>query len=326
MLSDLGGVLLIGGSGFIGTRIAARLLISGKKNFVRVVDVKAPPLELGGIDYYRHDVRDPIPLEVGKGVSVIYNLAAVHRTPGHPAHEYYETNVNGALNCTGLAEACGIRRIAFTSSISIYGPTEETLTEESTPAPSSDYGRSKRIAEAIHCRWLEGRQDRRLVIVRPGVIFGPGENGNYTSLGKALRRGYFFYPGRSDTVKSGAHVDELVRSLEFALERDERYVLFNLAYPDMSTISEIVQAFTETAGYSARCATVPLPLLLAAAKPFEILNRLGFDTRIHSERVMKLVSSTKIYPGWLQSNGYRFETDLAGGLCKWRDESQGSFV
>src|SRR5256885_10959409 len=55
----------------------------------------------------------------------VFNLAAVHRTPGHPDHEYYDTNVAGALNVTAWCESQEIDSLAFTSSISVYGPTED---------------------------------------------------------------------------------------------------------------------------------------------------------------------------------------------------------
>ncbi|MFN3930149.1 MAG: NAD-dependent epimerase/dehydratase family protein [Brevundimonas sp.] len=320
-----GGALLLGGSGFVGSRIASRLLASGRHSFVRIVDLERPASVAGGVEFRQHDVRAPIPTDMGSGVSIIYNLAAVHRTPGHPPHAYYDTNVNGALNCTALADACSIGTVVFTSSISIYGPNETVLTESSTPAPMSDYGRSKLMAEQIHRRWFEATPGRKLVIVRPGVIFGPGEDGNFTQLAKALRQGYFFYPGRQNTVKSSVYVGEVARALDFALDHKDRFVLFNAAYPRNTSIGEIVEAFGRTMGRPLNPPTVPLWMLLAAAKPFELLGSLGIHTRIHGERVMKLVLSTKVSPEWLSENGYRFETDLEQGLALWQAETDGAF-
>ena len=321
-----GGAILVGGSGFVGSRLASQIAASGRHSFVRIVDLKPPASSVEGVEFLRHDVRSPMPVDFGEGVSTIYNLAAVHRTPGHSPHAYYDTNVNGALNCTALAEACSIGTMVFTSSISVYGPKESVLTEASTPDPASDYGRSKLMAEQIHRRWFEAQPGRKLVIVRPGVIFGPGEDGNYTVLAKALRRGYFFYPGRQDTVKSSVYVGEVARALDFALAHEDRFVLFNAAYPDLKSIREIVEAFGRTTGRQLNPPTVPLWSLLAVAKPFELLNSLGLDTRIHGDRVMKLVLSTKIRPAWLEANGYQFETDLDQGLVQWQNETDGAFV
>jgi hypothetical protein len=47
----------------------------------------------------------------------------------------------------------------------------------------------------IHEAWLAGDPTRRLVICRSGVIFGPGDPGNILRMIKAIKRGYFAYPG-----------------------------------------------------------------------------------------------------------------------------------
>lgn len=277
------------------------------------------------MEYVTADVRQPLDPQIGASAQVLYNLAAVHRTPGHPAHEYYATNVLGAGHVTVLADVCRIPLIVFTSSISVYGPTEEVRTEASPPSPTTDYGRSKLMAELIHQMWRKAGPDRRLVTVRPGVVFGPGERGNYSTLASALRRGFFLYPGRRDTVKSGGHVDELIRTIEFAIERPEREILFNFAFPCESSTRDIVAAFSQVMNRPFRPATAPLPALLLAARLFEAANAMGARTPIHRERVMKLVRSTRIAPQWLIDHGYRFELDLERALRAWARETESRF-
>ena len=80
------------------------------------------------------------------------------------------------------------------------------------------------------------------------------------------------------------------------------------------------------AGFRDRYPVVPIPLMLAAAAPFELLNALGVRNRIHRDRIWKLVQSTRIAPNWLLNNGYRFETDLKSALALWRDETDGAFT
>ncbi|MDP1875918.1 NAD(P)-dependent oxidoreductase [Phenylobacterium sp.] len=315
--------VVIGASGFIGTRLVKRLAQQGKS--IVAVDIAAPREQLPGVDYVNADVRRPLDLQIGSGAQALYNLAAVHRTPGHPAHEYFETNVLGAGHVTALAEACSIPLIVFTSSISVYGPTEEVRTESSLPVPTSDYGRSKLMAEMIHQMWFRAAPSRRLVTVRPGVVFGPGERGNYSALANALRRGVFFYPGRKDTVKSGGHVDELLRTLEFAIAHSDRQILFNFAFPQVSATQDIVAAFSRVMNHRYRPATAPLPAVMLAACLFESANALGLKTPIHRERVMKLVRSTRIAPQWLISQGYEFQFDLSSALECWAQETDGRF-
>ena len=316
--------LVTGASGFIGTRLVAHLHAHGAE--VVATDRLPPRRRLDGVTYESWDVRDPAPADLRAGLTRIYNLAAVHRTPGHPAHEYYETNVLGAANVTALAEACGIHEVVFTSSISVYGPSEHLMDEQSELKPTSAYGRSKKLAESIHRAWLSAGDGRQLIIVRPGVVFGPGEGGNFTYLARALSRGLFFYPGRRTTVKSGGYVDELLAALDFALSQADRDILFNFAYPEESTTEDIVQAFAQVCGYKANYATLPVTPLYAAAGVFEVADRLGLHNPVHRERVTKLFKSTRIEPGWLKAHGYKFQTDVCKALAAWRDETQGTFA
>lgn len=309
--------LVIGASGFIGTRLVQRLVSQGSE--VTALDIEPSRLQLPGVRYLTWDVRAP--LELGDcQPSVIYNLAAVHRTPGHRPEEYYETNVLGALNVTAWAEAVGVETILFTSSISVYGETGEVLTEQSPLRPTSDYGRSKRMAEEIHRRWQSAGPNRRLVTARPGIVFGPGERGNYTRLIKSLRGGYFVYPGTRDTIKSGGAVDELLATFAFALNRPEPSITYNFAYPQMSSTAEIVAEIANIEGLTAGRPVAPASAVILAASVVRTLALPGLSTTFHPERVRKLITSTKVAPEWLISNGYRFDGDLEAGLRAWLAE------
>lgn len=316
--------IVLGASGFIGTRLVQRLAANRRE--VTALDVLPPRIRVENVSYVDGDVRDVEPHPSLAGATVIYNLAAVHRTPGHPAHEYYDTNIRGALYATRLADRTGARTIVFTSSISVYGPCEQKVTEASPLQPTSDYGRSKRLAEQIHERWLSQGEGRRLIVVRPGVVFGPGERGNYTHLATALRRRVFFYPGRRDTVKSGGYVDELLRAIDFALTASDPHVLFNFAYPDESTTEDIVRTFSKICATPANPPTAPAPLLYVAAMAFEAANALGMRNPIHRERVIKLVQSTRIVPQWLMAQNYAFSSNLESALRAWSQETDGRFV
>lgn len=315
--------IIFGASGFIGTRLTKRLAQEG--GGVTAVDILPPREHIDGVSYVSHDVRKPIADNMAARGSRVYNLAAVHRTPGHPPHEYYDTNVFGALNVTAFAAAIEARELVFTSSISVYGPREDVVDELTIPAPTSDYGRSKLMAEEVHRRWRTGSPDRRLVVVRPGVVFGPGEKGNYSNLAGALKRGVFAYPGRTDAVKSGGYVDELLAAFDFALSKQEPEITLNFAFPEESTTEEIVKTFGRVSGVRTSYPVLPTAMLLSAAYLFEILSAVGIKNPIHRERIWKLVRSTRVRPGWLLNNGYQFSTNLEGALTSWKRETSGTF-
>ena len=133
-------------------------------------------------DYVTADVRRKIPESLANSIpSDLFNLAAVHVTPGHPDWEYFDTNIRGAVQVCRFASATGCNSIVFTSSISTYGPSERPLDEDSELAPTSAYGRSKMAAEEYRKLWQsEQPAARRLTIVRPAVMYGLMERGNFS--------------------------------------------------------------------------------------------------------------------------------------------------
>lgn len=75
-----------------------------------------------GSTFVECDVRKPIgglPFTPTPG-DIIFNFAVVHRTPGSPDYDYFETNILGAENVPAFAEKYEIKRIVFTSSIAPY--------------------------------------------------------------------------------------------------------------------------------------------------------------------------------------------------------------
>ena len=314
--------VLFGGTGFIGRHLTSTLLACGAAEVVQA-DVVPPPGPLPErVRFARCDVRGPVDLPT-PDAPLVFNLAAVHRTPGHPDHEYYETNLAGAENVTAFARERGTTSLWFTSSIAVYGPSEEPKREESPPRPVSAYGTSKLQAERIHRDWVQEARDRRLVIVRPATVFGPGEGGNFTRLAGALRKRRFLYPGRKDTVKACGHVDELTRTMLFMWRFAQPDVTYNFTYGPPPTIEEICRAYHEVGGLPRPLGVAPVRPLLAVAR---LLKAAGLNT-FDPERVTKLMRSTNIEPARLAEAGYVYETDLHSALARWRDaDPRGEFV
>ncbi|CAN5372846.1 N-acetyl-alpha-D-glucosaminyl-diphospho-ditrans,octacis-undecaprenol 4-epimerase [soil metagenome] len=314
-------ILITGASGFIGTELTARLAEAG----VRVIglDLKPPRKVLPGVRYVTGDVCDLNACDIPQ-VDQIFNLAAVHTTPGHPDHEYYDTNVNGAIEVVRLAERDGVRAITFTSSISVYGPSEERKTEASAPAPVSAYGKSKLMAEKIHEAWMRNGEGRSLVVVRPAVVFGAGEGGNFTRMASLLKRGVFVFPGRRDTIKSCIYVEDLIDLFLAAAASSESHVVLNGSYPECPTLEQIVETLQRQYFPGARLIDVPHRVVMIAAKALSALNGLGLG--VHPDRVTKLVRSTHVFPEWASENGMFARKGFAEGVERWAIATGKTFV
>lgn len=314
-------VLVTGSSGFIGTHLVDRLVAAGAK--VIGFDRNPPRKLVPGVQYITGDIRQLTAFNL-PSVSMIFNLAAVHTTPGHPDAEYYDTNVNGALEVGRLAERDGAECIIFTSSISIYGPSEERKTEDSAPAPVSAYGKSKLMAEKIHENWLNGDQTRRLIVMRPAVVFGAGEGGNFARMAALLKKGLFIFPGRRDTIKSCIYVEDLI-DLMFAANRiGERHSIINGSYVDCPTLEFIVTELKRKFFPRVRLFDVPTGLVIAAAKVLSALD--GFGLGVHPDRVTKLIKSTHVYPEWSEKHGLTKTGEFSSGLDRWAAATHSTFI
>lgn len=328
--------VIFGGSGFIGCFFADYLLRNQLFAKVYLYDLesyldkpfpyRAELLAKYGeqLDFVRGDVRGAIDWKPAEEVGFVANFAAVHREPGHEDREYFETNLYGAENVTAWASDVDCPNIAFTSSISPYGISEEVKDEATLPVPVTPYGSSKLAAEKIHLAWQAADSTRRkLVIARPGVVFGPGEGGNVTRLVKAVRKGYFFYMANRNTRKAGIYVKELCNAIwwvhQLQSTQGKGVLLFNGSMNPGPSISEYVEAVGKVAGVKRFIASVPYVLLLAATYGIDIVAKpLRVSHPFSPVRIRKLVRSNNILPKFLVGNGYAYLYSLETALRDWK--------
>ena len=317
---------ITGGSGFIGTHLTNLLKERFPHCHIYNLDIVENSQE-GKVTYIYCDVRKPIHLEEVTVTEddVIFNFAAVHRTPGHSDHEYFETNILGAENVTAFAEKYGIRRIVFTSSIAPYGAAENLKEERTVPTPNTPYGISKLVAEKIHTIWqAKNSSERQLTIVRPGVVFGKGENGNFTRLYWGLRGRKFMYPGRKDTVKACIYVKELVCFMLYRLEHHEQGVeLYNCTFEPAYTIEQIVATMNKVTGLNRTAPLIPAWILMPAAA---VIGCLGAPMGICPARVRKLMVSTNICGKKLADSGYHFHYTFEEAIADWFKDNDNQYL
>jgi GlcNAc-P-P-Und epimerase len=311
-VGNFNSVIVIGSSGFIGTHLCHALVEKGI-NEIRKIDINS---EISA------DIRKPFDIDGNFGENtVIFNLAAIHRTPGHPDKEYFETNMLGAKNVCDFAKKRGIKTIVFTSSISPYGTSEEQKTEETLPMPNTPYGISKLAAEHIHKEWAIGSPEHFLSIARPGIVFGKGENGNMTRLYSALKKRRFAYAGRKDTIKASIYVKDLVRILlEMAENPKERIQTYNCTYFPAPTIEHIAKTIKAATGLNRFIPYIPKTPLMAAASVAGIVGGLGLG--ICPERVHKLMVSTNI-SGEKLNRDYPLKYSLEEAFADWFKDCEG---
>lgn len=338
--------IITGGTGFIGTHLTNLLNEVHPEAKVWNLDIVEPgtpnPVvknykpavcdgETLGSTYIECDIRKPIgdlPFTPTPD-DVIFNFAAVHRTPGHEDFEYFETNIRGAENVCAFAEKYGIRNMVFTSSIAPYGASEQLKEETTLPTPNTAYGISKLVAEKIHLAWQKGGRckmadgsavnSRKLTIVRPGVVFGKGENGNFSRLYWSIRKHTFAYPGRKDTIKACVYVKELVRFILWNVEeRESSFDIYNCTFEPAYTIEQIVKTMKKVTGLTQAVPYIPNAIIMPAAACARLL---GSPMGICPARVKKLQISTNICGKKMKGCGYQFKWTYEEAIADWFEDN-----
>jgi len=335
--------VIFGGSGFIGSYYA-HLLVKEKK-FTKIYLYDLEPISSKGISYriqlvhscpeieeVSGDIRKPITWEPSEKVELIANFAAIHREPGHLDSEYYETNLQGADNVCAWAERVNCRKIVFTSSIAPYGAIEGEVDENSIPCPNSPYGCSKLVAEKIHQSWAErDNNSNQLLIVRPGVVFGPGERGNVSRLIKAVIGRYFIYVGNKNTRKAGIYVKELCEAITWTLKlqhsSNQNVVLANMCTNPAPSMQEYVEAVCSVSCKKRFIPSMPLFIIVFLAYLLDLISKIfGFTNIFSPVRVKKSTNSNNIKPTFLIDNGYTYKFSLNEAFEDWKKSNNEDWI
>lgn len=308
-------ITLVGGSGFVGTRLIDLL--------------KQDDFEIQNIDKQQShffpdvtmigDVRDKKKLtELLKGTDVVVLLAAEHRDDVSPVSLYYDVNVGGMQNTLAAMEANGIRRIVFTSSVAVYGLNKKNPDEEYAKDPFNHYGKSKWQAEQVLEEWYRTHSDWNVNILRPTVIFGERNRGNVYNLLQQIAGGKFLMVGSGNNKKSMAYVGNIVAFIKFLIEnKTSGYDAYNYIDKPDFTMNELVAHVGTVLKKHIPATHFPYWLGMLGGYGFDML---AFLTRkkmtISSVRVKKFCATTQFDATKVLKTGYKAPYTLGEGLAR----------
>ncbi|GLQ50570.1 NAD-dependent epimerase/dehydratase family protein [Dyella flava] len=309
-------IVVIGGSGFVGTRLCRRFAQTGR-DFV-ILD-KNPSTAFPD-RCVNVDVRDLETLRsaIPKG-GIIINLAAEHRDDVRPLSLYEDVNVGGAVNICQVSAEKNVKKIVFTSTVACYGFAPPRTGEEGAIKPFNEYGKTKARAEEVYRSWYEGKDEgqKTLTIIRPTVIFGEGNRGNVYNLLRQIASGRFVMVGDGRNVKSMAYVENVVAFIEYALEFESGAYVYNYVdKPDFNMNDLVALArlkLNRSGGVGPR---LPYVIGLAIGGLSDALARLvGKKFPISTIRVKKFCATTQ-FSSSVEASGFLPPTTLAAGFEK----------
>ena len=224
---------LTGGTGFVGGALATRLRRDGHEVVALVRDRnKAHHLERIGCAFVEGDLDDAAALDrLCAGADGLFHVAGWYKLGQRDPSPAETVNVAGTRNALAAARRNGVRRTVHTSTLAINSDTEEQVVDETyrfTGRHLSDYDRSK--AEA-HDLALEAAADGLdVVIVQPGLVYGPGDTAQTGEFIAQVVR------GKRPLAPNGggvcwAHVDDVAEGHVLAMEKGRAGESYMLAGP-----------------------------------------------------------------------------------------------
>lgn len=304
---------ITGGSGFIGSSLGQSLHQAGER--FRIID-KRPSATFPDLVTLL-DILDHDRLTQNLFGDTIFHLAAEHRDNVTPPERYDRVNVEGTRILCRAASLRGINRIIFTSSVAVYGFAEVDTDETGPIHPINAYGASKYAAEQVLRAWAsEAPQTRSLTIIRPTVVFGPGNRGNVYALFRQIALGRFIMVGRGENRKSLAYIDNLVAFLRHAAQAGPGVHLFNYVdTPDLTMHALVSLARQVLRAKSGTGPALPLALGLGLGHLADGLAKLtGRSLPVSAVRMRKFTANSSFTSRAHGHDGFSAPVSLEDGI------------
>ncbi|HZT03148.1 MAG TPA: NAD-dependent epimerase/dehydratase family protein [Steroidobacteraceae bacterium] len=280
-------ILVTGATGFTGGNLARRLAARGDAVRALVRDpAKAAGIAAAGIDVRGGQLTslDDV-IAAARGCDQIHHIAAVFRTAGHPDAYYRDVNVGGTRNVLEAARRLDCERVVHCSTGGVHGHIADPPAGESYRfSPGDIYQRTKLEGELAASE--AARRGQRVVIVRPGPIYGEGDL-RFLKLYRAISRGVFVMIGSGAPKLHLVHIDDLVDgimlcgSVEAAVGE-----IFILAGPEAPTLNEITRHIARALGVPPPRWRIPVwPVMAASYLCESVCVPLRIDPPLHPRRV-----------------------------------------
>lgn len=261
-------IIITGATGFVGSHLSKYL--EEKGNFVEKLSLKNPDWILN------------------KNADVVIHLAGkAHDTVNTSSEdEYFKINRDLTIPLFDDFLNSEIRDFIYFSSVKATADTiEGVLDENHSSDPKTSYGKSKLEAE----NYLLSKklpENKRLFIIRPCMIHGPGNKGNLNLLYKVVEKGIPWPLASFENQKSFIGIDNLNYLIEKIVTSDIPSGIYNFADDKTISTNELIKIIANTSGKKEKLWHLSADLICSLAK---LGDRIKLP--LNSERLKKLTDS-----------------------------------
>ena len=266
-------ILLTGGTGFVGRHLA-RALAGRAELSCMVRSTSRTDLLPPGTRVFQADIAAGQGIDAAMaGQDCLIHLAATLFS--FSWQHYLRDAVLLADRLGSAARRAGIRRVVVVSSLAATGPCAQSpgVADDAPPAPVSAYGWSKYMAELAFARELGSASS--LVVLRPPIIYGPGDKGLLPYF-KAAKLGLIAAPGGVFPV-SAVHVRDAVQGILCCLKPGAQGV-YHINDGAEHTMVSLGLAMAAAFGRKALVLRMPRPVLAVSSALADLAARLGLPS------------------------------------------------
>jgi nucleoside-diphosphate-sugar epimerase len=260
-------VAVTGATGFIGRHLTADLARRGVdvRAIVRPGSTSADP---AGATIVRAPLEAQPLGSAFDGVDAVVHLAGV--VSAVDAATYSRINAEGTRAVAAAADAVRAH-LVHVSSLAAAGPAPASKPrgEDDPPDPITPYGRSKLDSE----RALRGLPSLSWTVLRPGVVYGPGDRA-VLPLFKLAAGPVVPVVGRPGAAYTFVYIADIVRAIEAALDKSSAGGTFFVGHPDPVTPLGLLETIQRALGGRGRLVHVPMPVTHIAAEVCDVLGRM----------------------------------------------------
>lgn len=305
-------IAIIGGSGFVGTRLIQ--FLDGQQ-VLKNIDKRESHFYPEITHIANVLDKETLAREL-QGMDAVVLLAAEHRDDVTPISLYYDVNVQGMRNTLEAMERNGIKRLVFTSSVAVYGLNKENPNEDFPADPFNHYGKSKWQAEQVLKDWHGRHPDCVVSILRPTVIFGERNRGNVYNLLHQISTGAFLMIGKGENKKAMAYVGNIVAFIDFLLRNQQSGLeIYNYTDKPDFTMNELVTLVSKVMNKHIPSVHFPYWLGMLGGYAFDVLAFLSRKKLvISSVRVKKFCATTQFDSSKAHKSGFVPPFTLEQGL------------
>ena len=323
-------ILVTGGTGFIGSRLALSCLeknhkvnVLGQENTEAEKENSKLIKEKGAEVILASVLNKNIISEVTRNMDYIFHFAAAQHEMNIPDQKFWEVNVEGTRNIISGAIENGVKRFIHGSTIGVYGSLQGEIDEDSPTNPNNIYEQSKFEAEKLVLSY----NDRiPTVIIRIPETFGPGDR-RLLKLFKGIKTNTFFIVGKGENLHHLIYIDDLIEGMYLASENDEAVgKIFLFAGQKAITTNEMIATIAKDFNTNFPKIKLPLtPMMIAATIIEKIFRPLGIQPPLHRRRMDFFVKGYQL--STKKSNkilGFNPKFDFDSGVketIKWYEQN-----